>query len=1269
MIKLSLNRCFLILVFCFSIHSFGQQIKRLDTKEGLVYGTINVFEKDSLGFLWIGTSQGLNRYSGSGFKNYLLGSDYRFKGQEVIDILNHNGDIYLVSNSGSLFKYDYKRDKFRLLLSLKDKKFLSLTYLSDNQLLIGMSYGFLVYDTQTKETSKTLHEELILNRFIKTFDDKIYSATPQGLFVFNYQAESKTLSKQETYLKGKDIIDFNLDKKGNIWVGTEVDGLFKINNDSVQKIEFRKNLQKTYAIRKINFDKNQNILVAVDRLGLFVLNDKNEVIKNFSHEPDNDFSISQNSIYSIYVDKYNAIWLGLREGGVNIIYENDNLFTNIKHVKNLDNSIFNNNIRSIYQTENGDIWFGTENGVSKLSNGQWTNYNQNEKLFNTAILAIDEYDGKLILGTYGEGLLSINPDTGEISRLDLNTEKPFKFIFNLHATENNLWVSSSDGSVNYFYKNELIHNYKIGFVRDLVEGFEDIIYAISDVGLFKINKRNNSYQKIETDIFNTVNVGYSLNFDPINNSLWIGAKNGLYNLNLKNDKLDFVNNKLSKEIGPVYSLQRDNMQNLYIGSISGLWKYNIKNKFFRKYDGQDGLLIENFGVGASAELNNGLISFGGPQGAVIFDPSNLESDEHISEVFIADFRINGRTPDTTSFPININYANKITLKSNQNSLSFQFETLKYHGSKRNLFEWKLVGYDTITRNTYANEEILYTNLSPGEYTLNYTAYNATGSKAGKNVVQIKIKPPFWNTWWAYAGYLFLFVFISFLLVKFSEVKNQRKFNENRIKFFVEVAHDIRTPVSLIQLLVKQLANQEDVEKSIELIQRNTQNLNEYVTQLLDFQKIDRKQLKLEVSQIDLKDCLLKIIEDFKPLLDKKSIDVELKVKHIPVWFDAPKMKRIFYNMISNAIKYSNEGGKIKIQSFLEDKKLKIDIIDNGIGIPEKQQDMIFKRFTRGTNVTNKGMPGTGIGLMLSKKIVELHGGKILLKSKENEGSKFTIVLPNNLEECNKKQIVEPPKTSETKEDIKSLINGEKLILLVEDNDELSNAIAKQLGKNYKIIEARNGKEGLLQALSHNPDLIVTDVMMPKMDGNEMCNLLKTNFKTSHIPIVMLTALADIDDKIKGLETGADAYVEKPLNLPILKATISNLLKSRENIKHILEDKDTEQKLTPDESFLSEVVNVIKENIKEEDFSIDTLCDIMGLSRSNLFRKLKKLIQMSPSNLIIKIKLTHAQELMKKKAYSRISDIAYESGFNDPKYFSTLFKKHYNKTPKEFMDEC
>ena len=1269
--NISIYKLFLkaLLLFFVSYSTiFGQQIKRLNTNEGLVYGTVNVFEKDSLGFMWVGTNQGLNRYSGSSFKNYKLSKEFNSNNEDVVEVKNHFGQLYVITNNGSLFKYNYSKNTFQLLTSLSGKNFLSLVSLNETQLLIGLSSGFVIYDIAAQKFSDIQYENLRLNRDLKFYNSKVYAAHPRGLNVFSYNAKTNTLSKTQNFLQGKDIIEFDIDQNGNIWAGTELDGLYKIESDEIKKISLGKTFKKNYAIRKISFNKNKQILVAVDRLGLFVLNEDAEVIKSFSHKPDDDNSISQNSIYAIYVDENNEIWLGLREGGVNIIYENDNYFTNIRHIKNLENSIYNNNIRSIHQSEDSTIWYGTENGVSKFINGKWKNFNSSEELFNTAILAIDEYDDKIILGTYGEGLLTLDKNSGNVEPLELKTNKTLKFIFDLHTNNDELWVSSSDGSLNYYIDYKLINNFRIGTVRDVEEGFDDIVYAISDVGLFIINKRNNSSRKLKTEAFNTFNLGYSLNLDPLNNCLWIGAKNGLYKYNLKTDKVELHNPKMSDEIGTLYSVQRDNMQNLYLGSISGLWKYDIKNDFYRKYNQQDGLLIKNFGVGASAILNNGHLAFGGPQGAVIFNPADLVEDTPIQDVFISEFKVNGKKPDSTIIEKDINFIEDITLRNNENSIAFQFESLKYHGSNRNYYEWKLEGIDTKKRRVFGNKEIIYSNLSPGDYTLTYTAYNASGQKAEENQIKFTILKPFWNTGWAYLGYALLAVLLFYLIVKITKAKNQKQFNENRIKFFVEVAHDIRTPVSLIQLLVKQLASQEDIQKSIELITRNTQNLNEYVTQLLDFQKIDRKQLKLQISKVDLKDCFLRIIDDFSPLLQKKEIDVKLEVKHIPVWFDAIKMKRIFYNLISNAIKYSNQGGSITIKSFLEDKKLKIDFIDTGIGIPEKQQDEVFKRFTRGTNVTNKGIPGTGIGLMLSKKIVELHGGKIILKSKENVGTTFTVVLPNTIEQYDKNQLFELPESSEEDNEFKEIINEEKRILLVEDNDELREAIAKELKDNYTIIQAKNGKEGLLNALSDSVNLIITDVMMPIMNGKEMCKLLKTNLKTSHIPIIMLTALADMDDKIKGLETGADAYVEKPLNVPILLATIKNLIKSRENISHILEDKKTEKKLTPDESLLSDVVNVIKDNIKEENFSIDTLCEIMGLSRSNLFRKLKKLIKMSPSNLIIKIKLSHAQELMKKQTYSRISDIAYESGFNDPKYFSTLFKKHFGKTPKEYMED-
>ena len=1247
----------------------GQQITHLDSKEGLINGTIIAFERDSLGYLWIGTDQGLNRYSGVEFKNYDLDENNKIKGKEIADLLNVKGNLYAISSGGSLIKYYYEKDRFEELYTETKNKFISLTNLNDSHILIGLSAGFIVYDINTQQATEVQFKNFINNRKVEFYNNEIYAASSIGFSVFSYQEDTKKLVLEQKYLSDQDVIDFAFDSEERIWVGTEVGGLYIINKDDLKNIPISQISNKTYAIRQIDFDKNNNALIAIDRLGLFVLDDKFEIVKSYSHNEDNQNSISQNSIYEIYVDDTNAYWLGFREGGINIIYDKKNVFTNIQHVPNQANSIQNNNIRSIYEFNSGDLWFGTENGISKYdTNNNWTNYNKDPKLFNTAVLAVNEYQNNLILGTYGEGLLSLNPDNGNVTSLELSADISSKFVFKIRTYDDNLWIGGSDAPLTHFKDNKFVNTYKVGLVRSLIEGYDNINYVGADIGLFELNTRNASVRKMEESVFNNLNEVYDLNLDYVNNCIWIGSRNGLYKYNLSTDKLENLGDSTNKRIGTVFSIKKDNMQNLYFSSVSGLWKYNIKNKFFRKYGMQDGMFIDEFGIGASAKFKDGRLAFGGAKGAVVFNPIDLVKDKPISDIFISNFQINGKEPDSLTLSKNINYTKKLELNYDQNTISFNYETIKFHGSKRNVFHTKLDGFDKDYQVRYGNEKIDYSNLNPGTYHLHVKGFNADGVK-GENdyTLEIVVKNPFWKTIWAFGFYILLFFLIVYLIFRISRANIQKRFDENRIKFFVEVAHDIRTPVSLIQLLVKQLTNQENTEKSIELIQRNSQNLNEYVTQLLDFQKIDRKQLKLTVSKVDLKDCLAKIINDFTPILQEKSLDISLEVKHIPVWFDIAKMNRIFYNLISNAIKYTNEGGEIKVKAYLDDTTLKIEFADNGVGIPEKQQELIFNRFTRGTNVSNKGIPGTGIGLLLSKKIVELHGGRILLESKENIGSKFTIVLPSGTEHYSNECIVDDGNQVEAKANVDQLITKNKLILLVEDTKDLRVAVKSELDKNYTVIEASNGKEGLLLALSKNPDLIITDVMMPEMDGKELCNLLKTNFKTSHIPVVMLTALADIDDKIQGLETGADAYVEKPFNVSILTATINNLIRSRENVNRLLDDKKVKKQLTPDESFLSDVINVIKENLTEKDFSIDTLCEVMGLSRSNLFRKLKGLVHMSPSDLMVKIKLGHAEELMKKKAHNRISDIAYESGFHDPKYFSTLFKKHYGKTPKEYID--
>jgi len=1253
----------------FPLLVLGQQIKHLGVYDGIRSGAIRAFEKDTLGYMWIGTSQGLNRYSGFKFKNY-----NQFITNGVVDIISKDENLLVLSSKGEIFHYQYEQDVFINILNRKNLNFLCFELINDHTLVIGLQYGLLIYDFKSQKLSKVLYPKITFNRKIHVKNNKIYVASTKGIHVFDYDQKTNRLIKRNTFLKNNQILDFDFDNQNRIWAGTYKRGVFIIENENVQTPRIYGHLLKKFTARSIVFDKENKALIALEGLGLFVINSTLEIVNKYRYDPDSLNSITQKSIYEIFVDEYNIYWLGLREVGIDLIYPKDNAFTNIFYVPFKKNSIHNNNIRSVYYQENGNIWFGTENGISKLSlDGQWMNYNDDPNLSNKAVLTINKYGEKFVLGVYGNGLVQFDPRTGKTDTFSLSeTGKKSKSIFATYFDNNDIWIGGIDGPVKHFRNGTLVNTYKTGNARSIISDNKDLIYVGSANGLTEINKITRSSRKIKSEFFKNIDQIYSLYFDKENNCIWVGNNVGLFQYNLDSKKFKLLNTALNFESGTVFSIQKVSNNILWLGTYSGLWKLNINKGSIRKYDNTDGLTIETFGFGASAKSINGQLAFGGSRGATIFSPQNIPVEKENLKIYVSDFLVNGIAPDATMLAKNINYLDKIELNYNQNSLSFDFETPTVQGSKKQVFSWQLKGYDEHPIISKNSTKAVYSKLPPGAYFLESKVTNAEGVLSPEIfTIDIIIKKPFWYSYWAFFGYAFLTFAFGYLFLLVRRSKADQKFNENKIKFFTEVAHDIRTPVTLIQLLVSQLSDKSKFKNSMELIHRNTQNLNEYVTQLLDFQKADRGMLKLSVGKVDLKKIIHRTVAEVEPLLEKKSIDISVSVPKIYLWFDEKKISRIFYNLISNAIKYSDDGGIIEIKATVNKKQVTIDFIDHGFGIPEKEQKLIFSRFTRGTNINNKEISGSGIGLMISKKIVELHGGQINFKSKVNIGSTFTVLLQNGSEHYNEKDLlIENSASSELESVVKGTIISKKRVLLVEDNDDLRSTIKIELQKKHEVLDAPNGEEALLIALTKNPDLIITDVMMPVMGGKELCNVIKTNFQTSHIPIIMISALGDIDDKIEGLEIGADAYLEKPFNMKILNVMVQNLITSRQSLYQVsnLNSELKTKTKSHDENFLSDVIKIIKNNITNSDFTIDSISQKTGISRSSLFRKLKGLTNMSPVDLVIRIKLNHASELLKNNKSKRINEIAYESGFNDPKYFSTLFKKFYGKTPKEYSEE-
>ncbi len=1255
----------------FSFHETqAYEIKHLGTEHGLSSGFVNDFEIDSLGYMWMATNNGLNRYSGYEIRKYSLDA-ITTGGNQIIDLIRHNGDLLAVSRGGIIYKYRYSFDDFILLNEGFDKDFISSCLIQNKYIAIGLTNGLLMYDIAKNIFSEIFYSDIRYNRHLVVRNNKLYAASSNGLQIF--RIENGKLIIENTILENRDIIHFDFDRAGRIWIGTEKNGLCIVEKDAVMSVELFDETIKTYTVRSIAFNKQAEAIVAVDRLGLFVIDENLNVLKQFLHNPDDENSIRQNSIHDIFIDDTNVYWLANGETGVDILYNEDRPFRNISHIINEPNSLHNNSVRSICEDEDGNVWFGTEDGLSRMSpDGNWKKFNQSNDLKGTPVLSISKNKNQLLLGTYGEGVLNFNPTTGKTWKFPDNNGSNLSLVFTSLKTENEFWVGGNDGPVTCYVDGRIQQTYSVAsLTKCFAAGNGDTMFVGAINGVYELNKRNGSNRKI---VFENQSSGNLLTnvyaFYYNQDKLWIGNDKGLFVYDLIKNSAKKYNPVVEKGLGTVYSIQSDTDKNLWLGTGTGLWKFNVEKEFFRNYDERDGVIPNEFGFGASTKFADGRVAFGGPMGTLIFHPDSVQEYEASGNIKIAEFLINGVNANTILDNSNVNYFDEIVLDYNQNSLSFTFELIELHGPRKTNFEWQLIGYDEQALNSLYNRTANYSKLSPGNYTLLVKTISPNGNYFGTNYqLQITIRNPLWLRWWAIVVYLVLLSILLYLIYTTKRSREQQRFSDEKIKFFVNVAHDIRTPVSLIQLLIEQLTRTNKNSDSIELIKRNAGNLNEYVSQLLEFQKAERKKMKLSVRKVKLKKLLHTIAADFQPLLEKKSIDISIASPDIELWMDKPKMSRVFSNLISNAIKYGEEGGYIKIQAELKGGSVRLDFIDNGLGIPLKHQKMIFTRFSRAENTRESGISGSGIGLMLAKHIVELHKGQILIESKEHIGSTFSVILKLGSEHFGADELIVEDQIDEYGNKVLDVIGENKLVLLVEDNEDLRTTLRQELDNYYRVIEAPNGKEGLVLALEKSPDIIITDVMMPQMSGKELCRVVKSNFKTSHIPVVMITALGGVEEKVEGLEVGADAYVEKPFSIEVLKATINNLLRTRQALGNssATNKKNNVGTSSPDEAFLSNAVQFIKDNRTNEHFSIDVLCEKLGMSRSNLFRKLKGLTGMTPSDLIIKIKLNHAVELFKSGQNMRIADIAYESGFNDPKYFSTVFKKFYGTTPKEFME--
>lgn len=1287
----------------FATFSFAQQItfKHLNIDDGLMNNIVYNLVQDDDGFVWVATQTGIDRYDGSSFKHYNLftrKNNYDFS--RVIAVKKDGkGNIWGATNN-YLYIFNKWMDRFEPLVEIRTavkRKAITLLYIDETGVLwlaVGNGLSLYKYDPGKRELS-----------FVETYKTPVRSIfhAKNELFIglekglLHYKSNGSKLS----YLNGLSplkragldslfITAIAKDDIGRWWFGTLNSGiyLYEPQKQNLRNLDVIDPTLKQHVIRDLSFSaRNKKMYVAKDGGGVAVFDQQLKVVKYVANE-DNPQSLSSNGVYHIFEDTYNRIWVSTFGAGINIYDPNKLPFISINHERNENNSLANNMAGAVVQDRSGRYWFGTQKGISvyDVKTRNWIQLNrENNKLSSNSVLSLlPDNAGNIWVGTYGQGPEKIEAQTNQ--QLHYPDEEKIKqlskYTYTIYQdSSGNMWFGGVRGAlICYNAKKRTIQQYPVNGVRCMFE-YRKGIFLIGNSN--KLSKLDISSNKTEVlTIPGLESVVYCIYQEQQSKTIWLGSQgNGLFKLdkNLKLSRVVNESNGLASNI--ICGILEDEKEQLWISTTNGLSCLIKKSYLIRNYSKYDGLPSTQFNYGSFNKSRDGEMVFGTTNGFVRFYPNQMNLAIVKPKILLLDFKIANKSApvgiESSPLKRHINFVSDLKLSYSQNSFSFEFIGMRHANPKQIKYSWRLKGFESewspATSTTIAN----YTNIDPGDYEFE-TRASHDGFSWSKEIrrVHITITPPFWRSGVAYLVYFLLLVLLVIVGFYYFKTWLNQKHYKDRLQFFANVAHDIRTPLTLIKTPVTALLSRntikDDDRVNLKLVERNVERLNRFVNQLLDFQKADLNKMNLKVSRQNLAKVLPELLDSFAPLLASKEMQLikDIPENELQVWIDVEKFEKIIYNLMSNAVKYTKIGGKIHVQLLKIDSYCEIRVKDNGIGIPEKQQKFIFNNYYRADNTVNLQETGSGVGLMLTKQLVELHKGKISFHSSKEKGTIFIVQLQLNPafseDEILDTEVIQDLSSADPKQsDIAE--GGKGKLLIVEDNTELREYLNRELSATYQVYAAENGVKAIQIANQYHIDLILSDVMMPEMNGYQFCAAIKKDVATCHIPVILLTAINGMEYRIESMELGADDYIEKPFDLNYLKARIVNLLTSRASLKNKFltvfdfpsVSEDGPNRL--DTAFLNKAIKIVNDNIDNPDFSVEKLCQDAAVSRPVLFRKLKALTSQSPQDFIKIIRLKKAAELLHTKLHS-VNEIAFLCGFADAKYFSTSFKKHFGVSP-------
>jgi signal transduction histidine kinase/ligand-binding sensor domain-containing protein/DNA-binding response OmpR family regulator len=1290
----------------------------LNVENGLSSRHTYGVEQDHKGFMWFATNEGIDRYDGSEFKNYKLNASsilpsslgYRFN-----IVMDSSKVVWAYTTSGKIFKYNSFTDAFELRYELepitaesKIRPYVNTIFIDHlNRIWIGTTVG--IFNVIPGKTEEPVHlpSSPRTYAFEESATGQIWAGTQNGVATIEVSSDGKSTFTIESPIsaatKGIEVRALFLDKLLNqLWIGSADNGPSVYNLKSQTFINLP-HLTPKVPIRCFQKDQYNNLLIGLDGAGIVGIDPTTQKItRRWEKQNDDNNGLSDNSVLDLFSDNGGRLWVSTWSEGITMFDFKKPSIEVIKHNINNNNSLKNNHVNYIFEDSDGNIWFGTNEGVAVYdqSTQKWNHLPEIQNASEIKaykILTIAEDNQKRIwLGGYANGVHCYNKKTKQLT--NYANQIGSKYIYSIYYDDqDHLWVGGMDGELtNLNLATGKISTVPISNITSIIKKNADELWIGCTTGLFILNLKSEVVTTSNATSLSLIANSY-INCLYYNspNSVWIGTNGGGLNLyHANNDSIENYSVEHGLPSNFVYGIISDQRNRIWLSTDKGIVCFDPIKKIIVNTGIIKGLTHGAFNRNAYGKLKNGALVFGSSKGAILFYPEKIEPTGGSSKLVINDFKISYLTvkPSDENSPLAqpIDDTESIELNYIQNSFSFNFSTINYENADQLVYQWRLEGFDANWTPVTTSKNAGYTNIPPGNYRFQLRCVNRNNHELNdERSLSISVAPPFWKSGWAFALYAIFMGSLVYLLYKMQQSRLQKHHSDDKIRFFINTAHDIKTPLSLIQGPLNDLEHDKGITSQglyfLKLAQSNVVRLSTIVNQVLDFDKYDSKKHQLVLTCNNLNNYLEEKVISYKNLADKKEITVQLQLpdEDIVEMFDISKMDKIVDNLVSNAIKYTPNKGLVNIIAAKSEKEWTIEVLDNGIGIPKKAHNELFKLYYRAENAINTRIPGSGLGLMLTQHLVHMHGGKISFSSTENEGSVFRLKFPvvdkgaaASFNQMSSTQFtdIEKKETPIVKEHhvgkAPIMPKTQLKILIAEDDYELRKYLANSLNTYYIISEAADGLEAFEMIQKEKYDLILSDVMMPKLRGDELCRKIKENIDTSHIPVILLTALSDKANTISGLEAGADNYVNKPFDIEIINARIENIFKNRallrdNMLKGINPSPENVFINNLDKEFIQELMLIVNRELANPEFSINEMCREVGMSRTLLYEKIKALTNLAPNEFIRINRMNKAIELLKTGQYS-INDVAYMVGFQDSKYFSTAFKKFFGKSPKQFL---